>query len=105
LKKGNVFILSGLDNRVLILVPPTFKNSNIYVDEETAIVSNGNDCQIYLNQSIIDTLIQYFEGILNEEIVDDKVIKNRFELTNSKYLFVNIVTKLQIIDLYNDYFL
>lgn len=71
LEKENSFIFNGLDDRNLILIPENFSNSNCFVSNEIPIHSDGEECQVFINQNLIDKLLMFFQDLKLDKKVEN----------------------------------
>ena len=109
LRKGNSFILNGIDSRSLIFIPNNFKNVACYVSNDFPLKSSAKQCQVFVNEQAIENLEDFFQ--LNRiECMDlkDLPIKETFYLVKenakakNKELFsinMNIIPNQEILDL------
>ena len=109
LRKGNSFILNGIDSRSLIFIPNNFKNVGCYVSNDFPLKSSAKQCQVFVNEQAIENLEDFFQ--LNRiECMDlkDLPIKETFYLVKenakakNKQIFsinMNIIPNQEILDL------
>lgn len=81
LRKQNSFILNGIDSHSLVFAPVGFKNSGVYVDENFPMKASPAQCQVYLNETALDNIEDFFQIIsIQTKDLKDLPIRETFYL-------------------------